>query len=697
MGAGDVGGTTRHREAEMNRSRRCLGIPLLAVGLAFIAASLQADDDQLNREEFLAGFRAVLEEQRLDPLDGWAPGAVDGVIELLGRRLEKSGNRPTARQLEDLCAFRRRQPGRYMIHIWQHPLSRRRTTAQLVYEVEEFLLSEPVDPDQRRAAQAQAEGLINTWSDELAEREPELAARVRRDAERLYAMFVKVDEGEAASPEWTRPAPEPVIEECNRLWQAELGEREQGHKRSPLDHMLTALSPLKSAARRRTLPPIQKCEDYAAYVDMQAFQATSSEVSIWEERARLRTFALVQLRGMVSGAPQHLPIPPGTVYGNAFSQAAELLVEPFEEALFRWDARAMAALLEEEPGLEEPYEVRWMQARLARALYVDARSRSAADVSELGERCVRTARSAFGAAPGPFERACVAADILPLRACLAEDGLDVTRLLGGTLKAITAQQSVQEGIDPDEFPYWKKHRPAGWAAQLALAQPMEPGPADVNAPRPKRVAQLITEELRRIAYVDYPWHVAVKVWEDLPPFLDAWLPEDAANRIEELRPSIRWYLWVAVTQHLPTPAEQKVIKAQVDELAGVVSVALNRAAGKRDDDEFGAAYGLRLRQSYARTRDNCLFPYWKRALLPHEMAALRGRLEEAGEAEQIEGQAPEHQWDALYSKLLALVVEHGAPGVCRMMPDGTACEARGVLSRRDDLVFYVTKEGGAEE
>jgi hypothetical protein len=216
----------------------------------------------------------------------------------------------------------------------------------------------------------------------------------------------------------------------------------------------------------------------------------------------------------------------------------------------------------------------------------------------------------------------------------------------------------------------------------------------VDAELPRVCGEMVAEELKAIAALGYPANVALKVFEDAGAFAEAWLPADAVERAEELRPSIRWHLWVAVTQRLPTPDERVLIGQQVEELADLVGRTIEAASTDPGDDrQIAATYGERMLASYRRTADNCLFPYWKRALHPRELADLTARIEEAGaQANKAAAPLADEDLDRLYERLLGLVVEHGAPGVVRLMPNGERPSFTGRLGNTGDYCLYLVHE-----
>jgi hypothetical protein len=126
------------------------------------------------------------------------------------------------------------------------------------------------------------------------------------------------------------------------------------------------------------------------------------------------------------------------------------------------------------------------------------------------------------------------------------------------------------------------------------------------------------EEFARLAAIGIPDDVFADLVEDLPAFVGFWAPTDFTTHPEAQRNTLRWYLWVALTQSPPHPAERKVIDAQIEAFAERIQTEFDSTFQHPKLNSIGKAYGDKLRETYAALRDNLFCPYFKRAMLSYE-------------------------------------------------------------------------------
>lgn len=134
------------------------------------------------------------------------------------------------------------------------------------------------------------------------------------------------------------------------------------------------------------------------------------------------------------------------------------------------------------------------------------------------------------------------------------------------------------------------------------------------------IADALSLEFESFARVGIPDSIFQSILRDMYFFFDEGLPMffvRQAHEIRELRPTLRWYLWYAIIEPIPSDFERKVIESQIRYMV--------RTSFDPDDSvPLSGEYKTRLSKGMApwlelfgRLRDNRFVPYFKQACVPH--------------------------------------------------------------------------------
>lgn len=328
-------------------------------------------------------------------------------------------------------------------------------------------------------------------------------------------------------------------------------------------------------------------------------------------------------------------------------------------------------------------------------------AQDAAQMRSLALACVSAYEAAYSKAPTSYEKAQLSAAWWGLRA--------------------NARFEADSRLLRDEFPFPSAVPPVSAerldaqselfrAAALRALDAGHDGQRLSPATR-KEFSTAWAADFRILAHMGPPQELVEDVVRGLPVFCDIGL--DGINgEGPVLGATMRWYLWLALTQPMPDEVERAAIDAQVREVAGFVEHNFDEALANPRLIPFASKEAASLLRTYETTKDNRLFPSFKRVLLPHEYARLRRKLNEAvarvtasfrEEVGALERKPAAERDDATYKRLqdlyvytlrVALLQEltyFDRPMLRRHLPDSRITTCYGQMNRHNVYVFVVGK------
>jgi hypothetical protein len=139
----------------------------------------------------------------------------------------------------------------------------------------------------------------------------------------------------------------------------------------------------------------------------------------------------------------------------------------------------------------------------------------------------------------------------------------------------------------------------------------------------KLLAKAIAGEFRQLAPAPIEPVSFDKLQRDVSLFCDVGLPIQVGREQKPNSNTFRWYVWLAMTQLAPSGMERAIIDEQIQTLCGITEDACNKEFKSPDYDPKKSAELVRqFREFYDRTKDNCWFPYFKRAWTAVEFDVL---------------------------------------------------------------------------
>ncbi len=141
----------------------------------------------------------------------------------------------------------------------------------------------------------------------------------------------------------------------------------------------------------------------------------------------------------------------------------------------------------------------------------------------------------------------------------------------------------------------------------------------------------LVAEFKVYARIGIPDAVFDGMIRDVPFLFDEGLPMtlfEKMSRIEEVRETFQWYLWVAIITKLPDEEEKREIEKQLGYLNKIITDRTRDFEIPAEYRSYFDDFVQRWQSMYPRFRDNRFVPYFKRALAPYRFHSICAKLEQ---------------------------------------------------------------------